>query len=61
MKESQFYGGSQEEAKNGQKCQTLKEKAISNGFTIRREKRGKEVVLIITPNSPIAFNLSGGS
>lgn len=62
MKESQFYGGSAQEAKDGQAVQAARDKAIKNGFSVRREKRGKEIVLIITPNdSPVAFTLSGGS
>lgn len=48
MKQSQFYSGSQQEARDGQASHNAREKAIAYGFTTRHENN----VLIITPNQP---------
>jgi hypothetical protein len=50
MRKSQYYGGSQQEAKDGGAAYKVREKAIANGFTVRREKRGGQTVLVIAPN-----------
>lgn len=50
MKDSQYYGGSREEADNGKSGSNAMHQAMENGATIRREKRGKETVIVIIPN-----------
>lgn len=47
MTESQFYGGSAQEARDGWESFQLREQAIEYGYTVRREK-GK---IIIVPNA----------
>ena len=47
MKQSQYYGGSDQEALDGRRGQEARQRAIRNGYTIRYEKRGREPVLVI--------------
>jgi hypothetical protein len=50
MTDEQFYGGSKQEADDDKASFDAREKAIRNGYTVRREKRGKQTVIVITPN-----------
>ena len=54
MKQSRYYGGSNQEVVASRQCQAAREQASRYGFTIRRERRGKETVLVITPGRPPA-------
>ena len=47
MKQSRYYGGSEQEALDGRRGQEAKQRAIRNGYTIRHEKRGRGPVLVI--------------
>jgi len=52
MKHSQYYGGSKKEVDDARLCQAARAQCDLYGFTIRREKRGKEIVCVIIPNRP---------
>ena len=40
MKESQYYGGSDQEAKDSRELDSLRAKARERGYTIERKKKG---------------------
>lgn len=47
MTDSENYGGSKQESDSGFASYGLLEKAISNGFSVSYEKRGKQGVVCI--------------
>jgi hypothetical protein len=59
MKESQYYGGSMQECKDGWECYRLREKALQNGFHVERRKKG--VITIVIHESPIGSHIPTAS
>ncbi|GIV64881.1 hypothetical protein [Bellilinea sp.] len=48
MTESQYYGGSRQEADDAQECFRLREKALRNGFRV--ERKPGVVTIVINPD-----------
>ena len=61
MTDSQYYGGSMQEAVDAWRTFALRERAIANGFTVRHEQRGGETVIIITPSPLPNGELTSGA
>ena len=53
MKNSQYYGGSDQEARDSRELERLRELAVTRGYTIERKKKGI-VTIKINPLAAIA-------
>ena len=57
MKNSQYYGGSDQEARDSRELERLRELADTRGYTIERKKKG---IVTIKINPLAAIDKAGG-